>query len=77
MNAILKISFTLASVIIGIGISTTALASEIADIIYHNGTILTINDAQPRAEAVAVKNGKILTVGAEKDIFKSKGDATD
>jgi predicted amidohydrolase YtcJ len=76
MNAILKISFTLASVIIGIGISTTALASEIADIIYHNGTILTINDAQPRAEAVAVKNGKILTVGAEKDIFKSKGDAT-
>jgi predicted amidohydrolase YtcJ len=76
MNAILKISFILASVIIGIGISTTALASEIADIIYHNGTILTINDAQPRAEAVAVKNGKILTVGAEKDIFKSKGGAT-
>jgi predicted amidohydrolase YtcJ len=76
MNVTLKILFALASVIIGIGISTTALAGEIADTIYHNGTILTINDGQPRVEAVAVKDGKILAVGAKKDILKSKGDAT-
>lgn len=34
-----------------------------ADTIYVGGTILTINDAQPAAEALAVKDGKILAVG--------------
>ena len=34
-----------------------------ADTIYVGGTILTINDAQPAAEALAVKDGKIFAVG--------------
>lgn len=34
-----------------------------ADRIYFNGKIITINDAQPEAEAVAVKNGAIIYVG--------------
>ena len=54
----------------------SALAAETADKIYHNGTILTVNDALPTAEAVAVKNGKILAVGAKDEVLKSKGDAT-
>lgn len=37
--------------------------SETADTIYHGGSILTIDDANPRAEAVAVKDGKIIAVG--------------
>lgn len=36
----------------------------IADSIYSGGSIITVNDAQPTAEAVAVKDGKILAVGA-------------
>jgi predicted amidohydrolase YtcJ len=34
-----------------------------ADTIYYGGPILTMNDDQPRAEAVAVKDGKIQAAG--------------
>ncbi len=39
-------------------------AATTADAIYSGGDIVTVNDAQPSAEAVAVKDGKILAVGA-------------
>jgi predicted amidohydrolase YtcJ len=51
-------------------------AAQTADTIYHNGPILTIDDANPRAEAVAVKDGKILAVGKKDEVLKTKGDAT-
>jgi predicted amidohydrolase YtcJ len=76
MNVILKTIFTLASIIIGIGFSTATLADEMADTIYHDGAIITIDEDQPRAEAVAVKDGKILAVGAKEEVLKSKGEAT-
>ena len=47
-----------------------------ADVIYFGGPIVTINDAQPTAEALAVKGGKILAVGKRSDIMKMKGPAT-
>jgi len=37
--------------------------SEVADTIYTNGRIYTVNEAQPWAEAVAIKDGKFLVVG--------------
>ncbi len=50
---------------------------QTADAIYTGGDIVTINDAQPTAEAVAVKEGKILAVGARADVEKAhKGTAT-
>lgn len=57
------------------GLSLSALA-QTADTIYHNGPILTIDDANPRAEAVAVKDGKILAVGKKDEVLKTKGDIT-
>jgi predicted amidohydrolase YtcJ len=54
------------------GISVTVLA-ETADIIYHGGPVITIDDTAPRAEAVAVKDGKILAVGKKDDVLKTKG----
>ncbi|MEM9235396.1 MAG: amidohydrolase [Verrucomicrobiota bacterium] len=50
--------------------------AETADTIYHNGPILTIDDALPKAEAVAVKDGRILAVGDKAEVLKSKGDQT-
>jgi predicted amidohydrolase YtcJ len=38
-------------------------ASAVADVIYVGADIVTMNDAQPSAEAVAVANGVILAVG--------------
>ncbi len=35
----------------------------IADQVYNNGKIITVNDAQPKAQVVAVHNGKIIYVG--------------
>jgi len=43
--------------------------SESADTIYFNGKVITVNDKQPKATVVAVKDGKILYVG---DIRGSK-----
>ncbi len=71
-----KIACALISAVVGIVISVSAFAEEIADSIYHNGIIITINDAQPRAEAVAVMDGKILAVGTKDEVLKRKGDAT-
>ncbi len=50
-------------------------AQDAADTIYSGGPILTINDAQPRAEAVAVKNGRIVAVGdmATIDGYRGRG----
>lgn len=48
-----------------------------ADAIFAGGDIVTINDAQPSAEALAVKDGKILAVGKRIDLEKShKGTTT-
>ena len=49
----------------------------VADAIYVGGPIVTVVDAQPSAEALAVKDGKILAVGARNAIEKAhKGAAT-
>ena len=48
-----------------------------ADVIYVGGSIITMNDAQPRAEALAIKDGTILAVGARAEVEKvHKGETT-
>jgi predicted amidohydrolase YtcJ len=53
-----------------------ASAQEVADTLYLGGTIITVNDEAPRAEAVAVKNGLILAVGAASDLAGYRGSDT-
>jgi predicted amidohydrolase YtcJ len=47
-----------------------------ADTLYLGGTIITVDDEAPRAEAVAVKNGQILAVGTAKELAKYRGSKT-
>lgn len=47
-----------------------------ADAIYVGGPIVTVNDAQPSAEALAVKDGTILAVGARADVERAHKGAT-
>ena len=54
----------------------TANAAEKAETLYWNGPIYTANDAQPKVEAVAVANGKVLFAGSRKDAQKLKGPQT-
>lgn len=53
-----------------------ARAADPADAIYHGGDIVTIDDKNPTAEALAVKGGKIAAVGTKADVLKLKGDTT-
>lgn len=49
----------------------------VADAIYFGGPIVTMNDAQSNAEALAVKDGTILAVGSRAEIDKfHKGSTT-
>ncbi len=59
------------------GCSHAPDAANTADAIYYGGDIVTVNDAQPTAEALAVKDGKILALGTRADIEKEhKGAST-
>lgn len=52
---------------------TAVMAADEADIIYSGGTIITLDDGNPRVEAVAVKNGLILAAGTAADVMAHKG----
>jgi len=47
-----------------------------ADLIVHNAKIFTGNPAQPEASAVAVKSGRIYSVGTDADILALKSGST-
>jgi hypothetical protein len=57
--------------------SAASARAQTADTIYTGGAIVTINDKQPTAEAVAVKGGKIVAVGTRTEVEKAhKGTST-
>jgi len=47
------------------------LPENAADTIYSGGSIVTVNDSQPSAEAAAVKDGRILAVGTRTEVEKA------
>ncbi len=54
-----------------------ASQAQVADAIYAGGEIITVNGRQPTAEAIAVRDGRILAVGARAGIEGAhKGAAT-
>ncbi len=50
---------------------------EQADIVFLNGDIITIDDSNPMAEALAIKDGKILAVGKTGEVQKCCGKETE
>jgi len=69
------LSMTVAAIVL-LTSSCTNTSTRAADVIYTGGDIVTINYAQPTAEAVAVADGKIIAVGKKPDVLKHKGNAT-
>ena len=47
-----------------------------ADLIYCGGDIVTINDTYPSAEALAIRDGKIIAVGTVDEVMAFKGPGT-
>ena len=50
---------------------------DAADTVYTNARIYTVNEAQPWAEAVAIKDGSFLAVGSDADVEAVAGEATE
>ncbi len=50
--------------------------TDFADLILTNGQIATVDTTNPTVQALAIKNGKILSVGTNKEIKKFVGDST-
>lgn len=61
---------------LAVGLAGCGRPAEPADAIYINANIITMNDAQPRAEALAVKDGKVLAVGSRTEAEAHKGPST-
>ncbi len=53
----------------------TAPAQTPADFVLHNAQIYTVDDAQPTAEALAVRDGRLLMVGSDADVLATYPDA--
>jgi hypothetical protein len=51
-------------------------AQEAADTILVNGRIYTVNSRQPWAEALAIRDGKIVVVGTAAEVERFRGPAT-
>ena len=48
-----------------------------ADLAFVNGAVYTVDPARPRAQAVAVRDGRIVTVGSDEDVRELLGSSTD
>ena len=58
-------------------IFNAAVLAQTAEVIYHNGSILTMAGAEATyVEALAVKDGKIAFAGSKSNALKMKGDVT-
>jgi predicted amidohydrolase YtcJ len=77
------ISIVLITIFLGLPLTSThtetvaaTVIKEAADVVFKNGNIYTVNDKQARAEAVAVKGGKIIFVGSNKNAKAYEGKET-
>src|SRR5687768_13906897 len=71
-----------AAAAVGCGIWPAAAHAEEADarlapdLVLVNGTVYTVDDARPRAEAFAVRQGKFIAVGSNDQVHKLIGEKT-
>ncbi|WP_170372629.1 amidohydrolase [Ruegeria arenilitoris] len=70
------LSLSAVSVAAGLTLGNISLAQQLADTIYTGGPILTIDDARPTVQAVAVRDGRIIAAGELAEIRSHQGDDT-
>jgi hypothetical protein len=71
-----RLSAAVAAAVLAAFATGAAGAARPADRIW-TGTILTMDDAAPRAEAVAVRGGKIVAVGTRDSVLRLRGRKTE
>jgi predicted amidohydrolase YtcJ len=63
-------------VLVVLGLWAGRAAAQVADVIYSGGDIVTANRRQPSAEAVAIRDGRIVAVGARDVVMARRGAET-
>src|SRR5260370_17321473 len=53
-----------------------ACAAQAPDIIYYNGRLVPLSEAQPQAQAVAIQGNRFLLIGSDADVRKTAGPTT-
>ena len=71
-----RMRITLLIALLAISILRNPVQPEKADLILSGGVIYTVNDRQPRAEAVAIKADRIVFVGSTADIAQYQDSTT-
>jgi len=66
----------LASIFIGLIAPTLASAEPPADLILHNGTIVTVDDAIGTVQALAVRGDRIIDLGTNDRVMLHRGETT-
>ena len=66
----------LVALISAFALSPTPAKVQLADLVLRNGSIYTVNDRQPNAQAVAVKGDRIIFVGSDALVQKYIGKKT-
>ena len=59
-----------------VGCSRKPVATEAADTVFINGGIYTVDARRSWAEAAAVRDGRIVAVGSNKQVLALKGENT-
>ena len=70
-----KLTYVTLILVLAIGCAAPP-AGDVADTVYTNGRIYTVDESQPWVEAVGIKDGKFIFVGSASDAAAVTGDAT-
>jgi predicted amidohydrolase YtcJ len=73
MKAFVSLLVVLASAVL---LSPANAQVQSADLVFKNGNIYTVNDARPKAEAVAIKADRIIFVGSNRNVQRYVGAKT-
>ncbi len=58
-------------------VAACAPTPEPAEVVFVNGRFITLDEATPEVEAIAVRNERIVAVGTREEIDKHRGDGTE
>ena len=61
---------------LSLGCGSLGAADDSAELIFLNGNIYTVNHAQPHADAIAIKDKRIVFVGTNEQAEKFRGPTT-
>jgi len=75
LRCLVVLAGTLAAAIVVPGVQT-ACAQQVADMVLHNGKVLTVDNNFSIAQAVAIRGNQIAAVGANADVLKLAGPST-